>query len=146
MSIAQKDVRGYLRLTRQDFPKNDAGDGGLDLVAWHDLKDARDHIPIAFAQCGCTADGWPNKMLEASPAKLGKKLITGHDWATYYFMPLDLTDERDGQMHWQEWRAVNGAIVIDRLRLLRLADSDVLAGSNLLAISSIDEAMQMCLT
>lgn len=140
------DVRGYLRLTRQDFPKNDAGDGGLDLVAWHDLKDTRDNIPIALAQCGCTAEGWPNKMLEASPAKLGKKLITGHDWATYYFMPLDLTDERDGRMHWQEWRDVNTAIVIDRLRLIRLADSAALAKNNLLATSAIDEALGMRLT
>ncbi len=140
------DIRGKLNLTRQDFPRNDAGDGGLDLVAWHNLKDTRDHIPIAFAQCGCTAEDWSTKMLEASPASLGKKLITGHDWATYYFMPLDLTDERDGQMHWQEWRDVNGAIVIDRLRMLRLADSEELAGSHLLARGSIDEAMQMRLT
>ena len=140
------DVRGHLLLTRQDFPKNDSGDGGLDLVAWHDLKDTRNHIPIALAQCGCTADGWPNKMLEASPAALGKKLITGHDWATYYFMPLDLTDERDGQMHWQEGRDVNAAIVIDRLRLIRLADSAALATNNLLAKSAIDEALEMRLT
>ncbi|MCX7258641.1 MAG: hypothetical protein NTZ64_18530 [Polaromonas sp.] len=140
------DIRGNFLLTQQDFPKNDAGDGGLDLVAWNDLKDTRDHIPIALAQCGCTADGWPNKMLEASPAKLGKKLITGHDWATYYFMPLDLTDERDGQMCWQEWRDINGVIVIDRLRLIRLADSAALAKSNLLAKSAIDEALGMRLT
>lgn len=140
------DVRGQLLLKRQDFPKNDAGDGGLDLVAWHDLKDTRDHIPISFAQCGCTAEGWPNKMLEASPAKLGKKLITGHDWSTYYFMPLDLTDERDGQMHWQEWRDVNGAVVIDRLRLIRLADSLALDKCKLLAKDAINEAMRMRLT
>ena len=140
------DVRGNLLLTRQDFPKNDAGDGGLDLVAWNDLKDTRDHIPIALAQCGCTADGWPNKMLEASPAKLGKKLITGHDWATYYFMPLDLTDERDGTMCWQEWRDINGAIVIDRLRLIRLADYVALDKNNLLAKSAINEALKMHLT
>jgi hypothetical protein len=146
LTTLAQDIRADLRLTRQDFPKNDAGDGGLDLVAWHDLKDTRDHIPIALAQCGCTAEGWPNKMLEASPAKLGRKLITGHDWATYYFMPLDLTDERDGKMRWQEWRDVNGAIVIDRLRLIRLADSTALAGSDLLAKGAIDEAMQMRLT
>lgn len=140
------DVRGHLRLTRQDFPKNNSGDSGLDLVGWHDLKDTRDHIPIAFAQCGCTAEDWPNKMLEASPARLGGKLVTGHKWATYYFMPLDLTDERDGQMHWQEWRDVNSAIVIDRLRLIRLTDISALAISNLLAKSAIDQALQMRLT
>lgn len=141
-----KDIRAELRLKQQDFPKNDAGDGGLDLVAWHDLKDTRDHIPIALAQCGCTADGWPDKMLEASPGKLGKKLVTGHDWATYYFMPLDLTDERDGEMHWQEWRDVNGAIVIDRLRLIRLTDPCATATKSTLAKAAVDEALGMRLT
>jgi hypothetical protein len=136
-----KDVRGNLLLTKQDFPKNDAGDGGLDLVAWHDLEDERDNIPIAFAQCGCTVSGWPNKMLEASPAKLGKKLITGHDWAAYYFMPLDLCDARDGKMHWMEWRDVNSTIVIDRLRLIRMADADDLDTKRVLSKDAVNEAL-----
>ncbi len=137
------DVRGELRLTINDFPKNDAGDGGLDLVAWHGLKDERGLIPIAFAQCGCTADGWPNKMLEASPIKLAKKLVTDHDWVTYYFMPLDLTDERDGKMHWQEWRDINGAIIIDRLRFMRLADVAALKKQGSIVTSVIKEALDM---
>jgi len=140
------DVCGDLRLTVQDFPKNDAGDGGLDLVAWHNLGDERDHIPIAFAQCGCTAEGWPNKMLEASPAKLGKKLVTGHDWATYYFMPIDLSDTRDGKMRWMEWRDVNAAIVIDRLRFLRLADADILDQKNVLTKAAVNEALAFALS
>ena len=140
------DIRGKLLLTKQDFPKNNSGDGGLDLVAWHDLKDERDHIPIAFAQCGCTVEGWPDKMLEASPAKLSKKLVTGHDWATYYFMPLDLTDERDGAMSWQRRSDVNCAIVIDRLRLCRLTDHLVPSNAALVAKAEIDEALSMKLT
>ena len=139
------DVRGELRLIKADFPKNDAGDGGLDLVAWHDLKDQRDNIPIAFAQCGCTVTGWPNKMLEASPAMLGKKLVTGHDWSTYYFMPLDLCDERDGKTNWMEWRHVNG-IVIDRLRFIRMADADYLETQKVLTKDAVKEALAYKLT
>lgn len=135
------DIQGNLLLEKRDFPKNDAGDGGLDLVAWHDLNDQRDNIPIALAQCGCTATGWPNKMLEASPAKLGKKLVTGHDWSTYYFMPLDLCDERDGKMHWMEWRDVNSAIVIDRLRFIRMSDADDLDTKKVLTKAAVNEAL-----
>lgn len=135
------DVRGNLLLEKRDFPKNDAGDGGLDLVAWHDLNDERDNIPIALAQCGCTASGWPTKMLEASPARLGNKLITGHAWATYYFMPLDLCDERDGKMHWMERRDISAAVVIDRLRFIRLADVDELNKKQVLIKSAVDEAL-----
>lgn len=138
-----KDIRGELRLEERDFPKNDVGDGGLDLVAWHDLADTRDHIPIALGQCGCTVDGWPNKMLEASPAKLSKKLVTGHDWSTYYFMPLDLTDERNGKMDWQEKRDMATAIVIDRLRLVKLADIEALERDGALALSAIQEAIAL---
>ncbi|GBU15446.1 hypothetical protein AwPolaro_08240 [Polaromonas sp.] len=141
------DVRGDLRLTEKDFSKNDVGDAGLDLVAWHGLHDGRGHIPIALAQCGCTADGWPNKMLAASPAMLGKKLVVDHDWATYYFMPLDLTDERDGKILWQEPRYMSAVIVIDRLRLLRLADT--IAPSKLQSartIEAVDEALSLRMT
>ena len=140
-----EDVRGDLRLTVHDFPKNDAGDGGLDIVAWHDLGDERDHVPVAFAQCGCTAEGWPNKMLEASPAKLGKKLVTGHDWATYYFMPLDLSDTRDGKMRWMEWRDVSAAIVIDRLRFIRLANADELDAKKVITKAAVNEALAFVL-
>lgn len=143
LTLLAQDIRGELRLERRDFPDSDVGDGGLDLVAWHDLGDERDHIPIALGQCGCTVDGWPDKMLEASPAKLSKKLVTGHDWSTYYFMPLDLTDERNGKMDWQEKRDMATAIVIDRLRLVRLADAYELMEHGALVKPAIDEALAL---
>lgn len=141
LTLLAQDIRGELRLEKRDFPRNDVGDGGLDLVAWHDLGDERDHIPIALGQCGCTVDGWPDKMLEASPASLSNQLVTGHNWATYYFMPLDLSDERDGKMIWQEKRHMGKAIVIDRLRLVRLADACVLNDHGALVKPAIDEAL-----
>lgn len=140
-----EDVRGNLLLTQQDFPKNDAGDGGLDLVAWHPLGDERDNIPIAFAQCGCTAEGWPNKMLEASPEKLSRFFV-GHRWATYYFMPLDLTVTSGNKMNWAELRDINSAIVIDRLRIMRLADEEALNSANVIVHDAIDEAIGFQLT
>ena len=140
-----EDVRGTLMLTEHDFPKNDAGDGGLDIVAWHPLGDERDNIPIAFAQCGCTAEGWPNKMLEASPAKLNR-LHVGHSWATYYFMPLDLTQTRGNKMQWAEVRDINSAIVIDRLRIMRLADVQALDKAKIIVREAVDEALEFQLT
>lgn len=140
-----KDVRGQLLLTEEDFPKNDAGDGGLDLVSWHPLGDERDNIPIAFAQCGCTADGWPNKMLEASPEKLSRFHV-GHRWATYYFMPLDLSISRSNKIHWAELRDINSAIVIDRLRIIRLADEAALDAANVIVRNAVDEALAFELT
>lgn len=140
------DIRGHLHLKRQHFAKHDAGDGGLDIVAWHDLGDERDRIPISFAQCGCTADGWPNKMLEASPDKLGGNLHVPHPWATYYFMPLDLGTEIDGRMDWQFLHDMGRAIVIDRLRLIRLADEADLVDKELTGVVPVNEALALTLT
>lgn len=140
------DLHARLHLSRTDFGVTNAGDGGLDIVAWHDLGDDRDGKPIALAQCGCTGDGWPNKMLEASPARLSKKLITCHDWTTYYFMPLDLAVEQDGRRHWQRWLDIAAAIVIDRFRLIKLSDPAALDTKHILTRTSIDEARSFALT
>lgn len=141
-----RDIRGTLILKPAHFNKHDAGDGGLDIVAWHDLGDERDRIPISFAQCGCTADGWPNKMLEASPDKLSGNLHVPHKWATYYFMPLDLGTEIDGCMDWQLKNDMGSAIVIDRLRLIHLADQAELADNELIGVAPVDEARALTLT
>jgi len=135
-----KDLRGRLLLEREHFATQDAGDGGLDLVAWHGLGDGRDHIMAALAQCGCTTDGWPDKMQEASPSRLGGHLAIASAWTTYYFMPLDLADEINGHMDWQRKSDMGTAIVIDRLRFLRLADADELLSKGLLETALVQEA------
>lgn len=114
------DWRGHLRIKRAHLKTRNSGDGGLDLVAWHPLgADGRVGIPIAAAQCGCTAEEWSLKQLEASPSKLNIDVL--HKWATYYFMPQDLLGVIDGQHDWQRRNDVASAIVIDRLRIMRLA-------------------------
>lgn len=114
------DWRGFLRIKKAHLRTSNSGDGGLDLVAWHPLgSDGRVGIPIAAAQCGCTAEEWSLKQLEASPSKLNIDVL--HKWATYYFMPQDLVGVIDGQYDWQRRNDVASAIVIDRLRIMRLA-------------------------
>lgn len=119
-----KDLRGTFMLKRRDYKPNDRGDGGLDLVAWHPMgDDVREGLPIALAQCGCTSDGdaWSMKSLEASPSKLAGKLHVFHPWATYYFMPHDLTEAVGAQIDWQQKAKLTSTIVIDRSRLIGLA-------------------------
>ncbi|MFA1289663.1 hypothetical protein ACDJ03_18270 [Xanthomonas axonopodis pv. nakataecorchori] len=114
-----QDWRGDLRLKKRHFKTRNAGDGGLDLVAWHPLGgDGRVGLPLAAAQCGCSAEEWSLKQLEASPAKLN--LTVQHPWATYYFMPQDLVDVLDDGLDWQRRSDIAMAIVIDRLRIIRL--------------------------
>jgi hypothetical protein len=116
-SIA-KDIRATPTFKDRDFKRGDHGDGGIDIVSWHPMGDIRDAIPSAFAQCGCSREDWRRKHLEASPSKLRAKLNPHHPWATYYFMPIDLRWD-DGD--WANKSDFGDAIMIDRLRLVRLA-------------------------
>jgi hypothetical protein len=138
------DLRGQLLVEERAFKTRDSGDGGLDLVAWHPMgDDEREGIPIALAQCGCTAEEWSLKMLEASPASLGTNLATLHPWATYYFMPQDLYDSAGGRQAWQRRRALREAIVIDRARVIRLAKRYGVSGACVTAPAQVEEVMQL---
>lgn len=112
------DIRATPTFKNRDFKKGDHGDGGIDIVAWHPMGDSRDAIPSALAQCGCSREDWRRKHLEASPAKLRAKLNPHHPWATYYFLPIDLRWE-DGD--WANKSDFGDAVMVDRLRLVRLA-------------------------
>lgn len=117
MQAIATDLRCTPNFNQRDFKVNDTGDGGIDLIAWHPMADEREGLPIAFAQCGCSRDDWRFKQLEASPMKHRRHLPAMHLWSTYYFLPLDLR-ESDGD--WAYKSDIGEAIIVDRLRLLRL--------------------------
>jgi len=130
-----KDIRCTANFKQRDFKDNDRGDGGIDLISWHCMSDSREGMPIAFAQCGCSKDDWRFKQLEASWVKHFRHLPVMHPWATYYFLPLDLR-ESDGD--WAYKSDIGQAIIVDRLRLLRLASQYKLL-DQLPAMPFIDE-------
>lgn len=142
-----EDLRGTLSVTKQDYATTNAGDGGLDIVAWHPLGgDHRIGIPIALAQCGCTAEEWTLKTLEASPAgPLGAALNTHHIWATYYFMPQDLVAAHAEEQRWQCRPKLTKSIVIDRIRLIRLAQQYGVEDDCANASARVVEASQLAI-
>lgn len=115
-------IAGDLRCTANfkpaDYDEHDTGDGGIDLIAWHPMDDERDGMPISFAQCGCSKSDWTFKHVEAHPVKHKRQLPVMHLWSTYYFMPLDLR-RPDGDF--AKKSDIGEAIIVDRLRILRLA-------------------------
>lgn len=113
-----KDIRAYPTFQDRDFSKNDHGDGGIDIVSWHPMGDKRVAIPTALAQCGCSREAWRTKHVAASPTMLRNKLNVFHQWATYYFMPLDL---RAADGDWAHKSDFGDAILVDRLRIISLA-------------------------
>lgn len=50
------DINAQLLVDEQDFAKNDTKDAGFDFVCWHPFpNDTASHLPLIFAQSGCTA-------------------------------------------------------------------------------------------
>jgi hypothetical protein len=134
-----KDIRGNPNIKSRDFKENNTGDGGIDLIAWHPMADERNGIPISFAQCGCSRDDWTFKQAEASPFQHKCKFNVRHEWATYYFMPIDLREFDGG---WAYESKIGSVIIVDRLRLLRLANQYNLYGE-LPEFPFVDEVLGM---
>jgi len=141
-----EDIRGDLNVDSDDFSSHDTGDGGLDLVAWHPLGDNRKGIPISMGQCGCTAEGWPDKLHQASPENLRSCITTLHQWNTYYFMPLDLSKSVNGALRWEKYSDFSSVIVIDRLRFVKLVKEFDLWGIDLFDDNIVTETVSMELT
>ncbi|MES2279949.1 MAG: hypothetical protein V4542_00905 [Pseudomonadota bacterium] len=142
LTTLASDIRATLAVKARHFNDHNVGDGGLDLVAWHPLgNDSRSGIPIAFAQCGCAAEEWSLKTLDCSPSKIGPYFhgVT-HPWATYYFMPQDLYEESPDGPDWQQRLKLTSSIVLDRLRLIRLADEYCVADTCFGTESQVYEA------
>ncbi|WP_064020140.1 hypothetical protein [Methylomonas sp. DH-1] len=138
MKALAKDLRCVPTFEERDFNRRDTGDGGIDLIAWHPMADDRQGMPIAFAQCGCSKDDWEFKHLEASPAKHRRHFPVMHLWATYYFLPLDL---RFSDGDWAYKSDIGDAIIVDRLRLLRISEQNNLL-QKLSDMPYVDEALK----
>lgn len=105
-----------------EFDPQDTGDGGLDVVAFMPLGDTLGHIPVVFAQCGCSPKDWEKKQLEASPASMNSMITPQHPAANFYFMPHDM---RNINGKWNRGVRIGDVILIDRKRILKLL-SDVI--------------------
>lgn len=141
LSLLADDVRGELAAKRTHFSERDQGDGGLDLVAWHPMSDERNLIPMAFAQCGCTAEEFGMKMLEASPSKLGLHLKVGYEWACYYFMPQSMLTN-DGK-DWLKYSDFSRSIVVDRFRIMKIAKQYQVNIHEVIKRETIQEALEI---
>lgn len=133
------DIRCTPNIKPNDFKPNNRGDGGIDLIAWHGMDDEREGIPISFAQCGCSRDDWRFKQVEASWLMHHWKFPVMHPWANYYFLPLDL---REFNGDWAYKSEIGSAIIVDRLRIMRLSEQYSLH-TNLPLMPFIDEAVAM---
>lgn len=109
------------------FDDRNTGDGGLDVVAWHPLGDAvRGHIPVVFAQCGCSPGDWEHKQFEATPVSMELKISPQHPASSFYIMPHDMRNLTGG---WERGEHLGRVILLDRLRIIKLVEQYELPGA-----------------
>jgi len=118
-SLAAEVYPRYVR-PADEFDARNTGDGGLDIVAWHPLGDAiRGHIPVAFAQCGCSPGDWEHKQFEGSPVNMDQKIGLQHPASNFYIMPHDMRSLTGG---WERGDHIGTVILLDRVRIIRLVE------------------------
>jgi hypothetical protein len=143
LTALAKDIRAQFTAPPHYYKKGNSGDGGLDLVAWHPLGDERIGIPVALAQCGCVADEFTMKTLEASPSRLRANMRAPLPWMTYYFMPHDLVYNAGSYTDWQRGNDLTESIIIDRYRFVKLALQYNLFVEEGVMYPVIDELLQL---
>lgn len=109
-------LNAHLIIKEDELDPRDTGDGGLDIVAYHSFNDSLGHLPVAFAQCGCSLSDMKNKQFEPTPINMNLKVLAQHPGASYYFAPQDI---RKNNGSWEKTPVQ--VIMIDRARILYLA-------------------------
>lgn len=111
----------YIEKTVSKLSPLNNGDGGLDIVGIKPLGDNRRAIPVIFGQCACSPDQWAAKQSSISDAHWSRYLQT---WETsfqrYIFIPVWYMNH---DKQFEDELKLSYCVVIDRLRLLQLADS-----------------------
>ena len=103
------------------FRSRDSGDGGIDLVAWHDLDEhEKRNIPSALAQCACSRTEWSKKQGEIMVDRLVHAIAPTHKWNQVMIIPQSF---RDNHGCWAASGDVGGVILFDRLRIVNQLSS-----------------------
>ncbi len=102
-----------------DFAPNDCGDNGLDVVGWIPLDDNARGFLLVFGQCACSDDEWPTKQASSSLAHWRKTMTFLAPPNNMIFIPFCYRRNRG---EWHRTRTIDDAILIDRLRLVKLLE------------------------
>jgi len=115
-----RDIRVSVKITEDKIPPNDSGDGGLDIVAWVPLADEADGMICVFGQCACTED-WVVKQHSSSYETWNAMLSLPTRPYNIVFIPFFFRDSIGG---WWRPQDIHRTVLMDRLRLVLLLESD----------------------
>ena len=103
--------------TKEEFDKNNVGDGGLDLVGWYRFSDKSEGTLMIFGQCAC-GENWIDKQLESHPIRWSNWISFLNTPANVLFTPRHYR-KMDG--NWHKTTTLRDTVVLDRLRMIDLS-------------------------
>lgn len=116
LAAISKDL--YLCQDNSGQLPSSSGDGGIDLVVFHQLYDNRGNLPVVFMQCACSCDvdELERKTWDVCHTRLKNrlKLDVMHEW--FLFSPYDWFDSIQPNRF---VCANNDAVIFDRGRILK---------------------------
>ncbi len=102
---------------KEEFDKNNVGDGGLDLVGWYRFADKSEGTLMIFGQCAC-GENWIDKQLESHSVRWNNWIAFLNTPTNVLFTPRHYR-KTDG--HWLKTTTLRDTVVLDRLRIIDLA-------------------------
>jgi hypothetical protein len=124
LSEALKTLGKELAVKRVDEKECDgagrSGDAGLDLVAFINFDDVATSSYAILGQCGAQETGWPKKTLEAHSMKYSGYYHMVFQYPAVMFTPVCY---RTADGDWYDIQSATGILLLDRLRILKLIDS-----------------------
>jgi hypothetical protein len=132
------DVCGQLVAQERNYPPNNTGDGGLDLVGWVPFPDEQSARLILFGQCACTNE-WVTKQVTSSNIWWSDRILFRAPPTNVVFIPHFF---RDNSGEWHREDDIKQSILIDRLRLLKMLDQAAGAATPQVAVAFVDRALE----
>jgi hypothetical protein len=116
MGILANDLYEELnpKISKDEYPPTNKGDGGLDIVAWIPTGDNLPSMPIFFAQCACTTE-WVTKQNDSAFQAWINKLSLTNYTNNLIFIPFCY---RGANGNWFKPGDIRLSFLIDRKRIL----------------------------
>jgi hypothetical protein len=121
-----------------DFPKNDCGDHGLDLLARIPSGDTLPGTVLMFGQCACTVE-WVDKQ-DSSSGNSWKHLVSlMSNPLNVVFIPFCL---RNSDGTWHQPSDQRGHVLMDRVRLIHFLNDRLAEIIALPAFSAVEKLLK----
>ena len=133
------DINARFIAPREDFAKSDTSDAGFDFLCWYPFEnDNAPHLPLVFAQSGCSAD--VNEIYNKQRSVSQSRINNFFSQVCSYNVMVTPECFRNASGTWHNTSEIT-SVFIDRPRLLKLLDASVYSTQNIPSMKFIHSVL-----